>query len=90
MTNSQMGVDKSWGGYPLNPDDIASPCGMQAKLYFRDKFELVNSTFSTIPIRTSNLIDKYFREPNSEKVQWIDPTLDSFEIWMSTSVSPTI
>jgi hypothetical protein len=87
ITNQQMGVDKSWGGYSLQPEDIASPCGLQAKLYFQDSFELINSTLEVISIRTTNLLRKFKRGPNSEKTQWVDPTVDSFEIWMTTSIS---
>lgn len=60
-----MGVTKSWGGYPLNPEAIASPCGLQAKLYFKDSFELITTNYSVVPIRTNNIIDKFIRQANS-------------------------
>lgn len=85
-----MEVTKSWGGYNLNPDDVASPCGLQAKLYFRDSFLLLNSTGSELPLRTDRLLNMFMREPRSEQVQWVDPTTDSFAVWMTTSVSPTL
>ena len=60
-TNEQMGVTRSWAGTPLEPNDIASPCGLQAKLYFRDTFELINTNHAIVPIRTTNLITKFAR-----------------------------
>lgn len=90
VTNEQMEVSRSWAGAVLDPAAIASPCGLQAKLWFRDTFELVTSGFTVVPIRTNNLIKKFSREPNSENVQWVDPTSDSFEIWMTTTISPTL
>ena len=85
-----MGVTKSWGGYPLDPQAVASPCGLQAKLYFRDTFDIFSPNSSAVPIRRDNLINLFKREPNSEKTQWIDPTLESFQIWMATSVNPVL
>ena len=61
VTNAQMGVTQSWAGQPLNPDDIASPCGLQAKLYFRDSFEIIMNNSSIVPVRTTNLISKFTR-----------------------------
>lgn len=85
-----MEVTQSWGGFPLDPNAVASPCGLQAKLYFRDTFELVSPGNKTIPLRTSGLLSMFMREPSSEQLQWVDPTKDSFEVWMTTSVSPVL
>ena len=63
---------------------------LPAKLYFHDTFEIFNSEGSAIAIRRDNLINLFKREPNSEKTQWIDPTLESFQIWMATSVNPVV
>ena len=41
ITNSNLGKDKmSVSGEPLNPDDPAFPCGLVAKSYFNDTFDL--------------------------------------------------
>ena len=32
-----MGVTKSWTGVTLDPNAIASPCGLQAKLFYKDE-----------------------------------------------------
>lgn len=41
ITNSNLGKDKkAVNGDPLIPDDPAFPCGLVAKSYFNDTFEL--------------------------------------------------
>jgi hypothetical protein len=48
-TNSDMKVTQSWGGVPLNPNAVASPCGAIAYTFYNDSFSL-NINGATIPI----------------------------------------
>lgn len=34
ITNKQMGKNMSYGGFPLNENDTASPCGLIALTFF--------------------------------------------------------
>lgn len=48
--NKDLPFKNSWGGYPLNPDEIASPCGLKALLYFNDTFTLTGPSGQSISI----------------------------------------
>jgi len=54
ITNADMKVTTSWGGTPLNPNAVASPCGTIAYTFFNDVFGL---TFqgNSIPIEQNGI-----------------------------------
>ena len=41
ITNKDMGKTVSIGGNSLDPDEAAFPCGLVAKSYFDDEYELI-------------------------------------------------
>ncbi|CAK82795.1 unnamed protein product (macronuclear) [Paramecium tetraurelia] len=77
-----------------NPDDIASPCGLVAKSFFNDTYELslsgkkidLNQTGISWP---NDKGKKYKRASDSESTQWIDPENEHFIVWMRTAGLPT-
>jgi len=85
ITNADMGVSYSWNNSLINTGDIASPCGLQAKVMFTDSFSLVGSN-GTLSIRRSGFINRFNREPYSAQRQWIDPLNEPFELWMHNSI----
>lgn len=89
MTNKEMNKTFSWTGHALDPEAIASPCGIQAKNFFQDVFT-IDKLGNHIPIKSRIYLQKLKRSADSEQTQWIDPTEDAFQIWMTTSVSPRV
>lgn len=49
-TNKEMGVSISETGEILDSDEQAIPCGVAAKYYFNDIYELYDSNGNAIPI----------------------------------------
>jgi hypothetical protein len=70
ITNAEMKVTTSWGGTPLDPNAVASPCGTIAYTYFNDTFALTYKA-NSIPIDQSGITwandvrGKFKRSPNS-------------------------
>ena len=49
-------TDISVTGKPLDPEEIAHPCGIAAKLYFNDTFTLSNKDkFNTVPLKSKGI-----------------------------------
>lgn len=73
-----MKVTTSWGGVPLDPRAVASPCGTIAYTFFNDVFGL-SYQGNSIPIDQSDITwandvrGKFKRSADSEQTQWIDP-----------------
>jgi len=88
VTNADLGQTVSWGGKPLVADAIASPCGLIAKSFFTDKFELWKET-TNITLSDKNIAfpatvgTKHKRIENSADLQWIDPENEHFIVWMN-------
>ena len=38
--NKDLPFTSSWGGKPLKPDEVASPCGLKAMFFFNDTFSI--------------------------------------------------
>ena len=92
ITNSEMGVSKSVNDKDLSSDDIAIPCGLIAKSYFKDTFELYDDNNNIIEIDEKNIAwnaDKKLKFKNIDlDKQWIDMTDEHFIVWMRTSGLP--
>lgn len=92
-TNAEMNVNVSWGGVPLDPTALSSPCGAIAKFYFNDSFTLlqnglyifINETGISWPDDKGGV---YRRTSNSSTTQWIDPENEHFIVWMRTAGIP--
>lgn len=75
--NKNIPQTTSWGGQKLNPEDIASLCGVKPQGFFNDTFTIYQNG-QKIAIDESKIykgkkaIDSH-RGPNSEATQWIDP-----------------
>lgn len=67
-----MNKSLSVNNTPLNPNDIAIPCGAYAKSYFNDQFSLHNSSHQIV-INSKNIsITKNQFKNNNLSKQWID------------------
>ena len=95
ITNKEMG----YGNKPsannkaiLNDDDLAIPCGLIAKSFFRDKFSLYDSNNNQIEINENDIAWKADRELKYKNFdldkQWIDMTDEHFIVWMRPSGLP--
>mmetsp|Transcript_28166 Transcript_28166/g.24944 ORF Transcript_28166/g.24944 Transcript_28166/m.24944 type:complete len:167 (+) Transcript_28166:202-702(+) len=66
----------AWGNpnEPLDPDDPANPCGLVAKSFFTDRYELEDAAGETITMLEDGIAwdadveNKFKRAPNSENV----------------------
>lgn len=75
---------KSYNGTPLNGSHIARPCGLHAKAYFNDTFELyqgfTGDNSHNISISDYNIANKFDKEyvfkkfANASLNDWIDTT----------------
>ena len=84
-TNKEMDVTKSWNGTNLDPGALASPCGLQAKLFFRDTIEVL-SQGRVLAMSEPQSAKQFQQGPSSGDTQWVDPSAARFEIWMTTSI----
>ena len=101
-TNQEMEKTVSLSGEPLNGNDVAVPCGLIAKSFFNDTYELYNDNQKKITIDESNIAweaDKKLKYKNVKdpegkdgdfykKVQWIDMTNEHFIVWMRPAGLP--
>ena len=62
ITNADMGVTESVNHKPLNPNDVAVPCGLIAKSYFKDTFKLKDPNNNEIKIYSTDIAWKADRE----------------------------
>jgi hypothetical protein len=99
ITNKQMNKSFSYyDGSPLDPDDVAVPCGLIAKSYFNDHF--TNWTYfdrhgDKIPFEPNEKniawkADKELKYSNGKNLskQWIDMTDEHFIVWMRPAGLP--
>ena len=69
---------KTYTGNPLKPDDFANPCGLIAKAYFNEEYELYDPKGLRVTINEtgiSNQFDQnefFKRHDNASDIQWID------------------
>ncbi|KRX05190.1 hypothetical protein PPERSA_06824 [Pseudocohnilembus persalinus] len=80
-TNKQMEKTTSVNGKQLNADDIAIPCGIRAKFYFQDTFQLFDSEGNQIEIDESNISWEYDRKRYKNidlDKQWVDLENDEY------------
>ena len=92
ITNDDMGVTKSITDKDLDKDDVAVPCGLIAKSFFKDTFELKDPNGNKIEIDSTDIAWKADRElkyKNGDRdKQWIDMTDEHFIVWMRPSGLP--
>lgn len=73
----------------LNSTDLAYPCGLGAKSYFRDEFFLFDNNSQSISINQTNIANvndiKYMFKNREDwkSTQWIDMENEHFMVWMS-------
>ena len=101
-TNQEMEKNVSLSGDILNPNEVAVPCGLIAKSFFNDTYQLKNEKGEPITIDESNIAweadkklkYKNVKDPNGKddefykKVQWIDMTDEHFIVWMRPAGLP--
>ena len=92
ITNADMSVTESVNHKPLNPNDVAVPCGLIAKSYFKDTFKLKDPNNNEIKIDSTDIAWKADRELKYKNgdldKQWIDMTDEHFIVWMRPSGLP--
>ena len=84
----------SINGSVLDPDGVAHPCGLIAKSFFNDTFEIrrkganqsltINDTY----IAWSKDLDKYKNSENYTGNQWINVENERFIVWMRPAALP--
>ena len=91
-TNKEMGAIYNVNKSKLDPDDVAIPCGLLARSYFRDYFTLFKKDGEKIDINETNIIygadRKKFNNTGNISKQWIDMTDEHFIVWMRPSGLP--
>ena len=93
LTNKEMGITKNYNGEPLDPTKTAVPCGLIAKSFFRDTFELYDENNQQIEINENDIAwdaDIKIKFDNSQHMeeQWIDMKNEHFIVWMRPSGLP--
>ena len=99
-TNRELGREVAVSGKSFESmgtlDEPAYPCGLVAKSYFNDTFELYDDGRTNITIDDSNIawksdVDYKFEnlaQANWEDIQWMDVTNQHFIVWMRTAGLP--
>jgi hypothetical protein len=79
----------SVGGFPLNPDSIANPCGKIARSYFNERYAIFSlDKNKKIEINETGIASQYDidtmykREDNYTYKQWIDVKDEHLMVWM--------
>ena len=76
-------------GHNFSEDDVASPCGLLARDYFNDTYNITFNNGSFVEIDetgiANNYLKKHFfkRRKNYQEVQWIDVENEHFINWMN-------
>ena len=85
---------KSLDGNELDPNEVAHPCGLIAKSYFNDTYELKRiGRNETINISDEKIAwsvdkDKYKNPENYSDHQWLDVEKERFIVWMRPAALP--
>lgn len=103
-TNEQMDKTKSYDGTTLDPKGVATPCGLIAKSFFNDTYEIRGpDNNDKVYIDESDIAweaDKKLKYKNVknpdnandanfwQKVQWIDMKDEHFIVWMRPAGLP--
>ena len=91
-TNKEMGAVLNLNSANLDQDDVAIPCGLLARSFFRDNFSLFNEKQEKIDINEKNIIygadRKKFKNTKDLSKQWIDMEDEHFIVWMRPSGLP--
>ena len=97
ITMKDLGMNKS---LPIDPSDVASPCGLLPRAMFNDTFSLTRlDTGVSIPIKEtgiawrSDLRQKYEHGPDWTEKQWVDVEdgsnhAEHFMVWMGVAGLP--
>ena len=81
--------------YTFNHSDIASPCGLFARSFFNDTYNLTFENGTFIFIDENNISNKYLknnffkRRKNYQSKQWIDVENEHFINWMNVETFNT-
>ena len=95
-TNAEMNKKTSMTNEELKDDDLAIPCGLIAKSFFNDKYELYKNSISNdnkITIDEKDIAwqadkDIKYKNTNDLSKQWIDMTDEHFIVWMRPAGLP--
>ena len=88
------GVTSSDGLRTLDPDGVAHPCGLIAKSYFNDTYEIKRQggneeiTINPNGIAWSVDKDKYKNSENYTTHQWLNVENERFMVWMRPAALP--
>jgi hypothetical protein len=92
LTMKDVGIYKSIGGYPLQPEDVANPCGLIAKSLFNDTYTLalndVNINIDEKDIAWDSDKKRYKRNEDWRKTQWTDVEDEHLMVWMRPAGLP--
>ena len=88
------GVNSSDGSIVLDPDGVAHPCGLIAKSFFNDTYEIKKKggnqsiRINDTGIAWSKDLDKYKNSENYTSHQWINVENERFIVWMRPAAIP--
>ena len=89
-----LGVKSYDNSITLNPDDVAHPCGLIAKSFFNDTYNIKKQGGNEAIIISKNgiawSVDKnnYKNSENSNEHQWLDIEDERFMVWMRPAALP--
>ena len=94
LTNGEMGKEDNWQGeHILVSTAIAVPCGLIAKSFFNDRFNIVSSDNINIEIDETNIawradVKHKYQNMKDMSKQWIDMRDEHFIVWMRPAAFP--
>lgn len=78
----------------LDPEGVASPCGLIARSFFNDTFKLLKPDGNPLNITSKGIAwatdvsDLFKRAPDASTTQWIDVEDERFITWMRVAGMP--
>lgn len=90
LYNKDISVSTAVDGTPLDPDDVAIPCGIAAKFMFTDNYTLVNADTNVVyeitdeGIAWDSDINHKFNNIDLSR-QWVDMENERFITWMKVA-----
>lgn len=79
MTTYLAGIGKT------KSEVIANPCGLVAKTFFNDTFEINNVYLNENGIAWPTDIKHKYQKAENHEAQWMDPSDEHFMVWSRTS-----
>lgn len=88
VTVKDLGINKTIGGYYLEPDAPANPCGLYPRSFFNDTYSIYSANSGKVFINETGIAypsdknSRFISPLNAERLQWLNVSDEHFMVWM--------